>query len=275
MDHWKVVLLLERAAQALVLTDEQGRWLWVNQATVELLGHSHATLVGSNGSDLLPDWPVQSNATLIQTVYRRPDGVQRHLWIERLLLALEYPYRLFAIYVLPPRHTCSTQTCTEGLYYRTLFDLLPVGVAIADATGRIVAANPASELILGVELPVILRSRLDDPGLCSLPAEERPVVQAWKNRQIITNRLISFTRPDGCERWISVNAAPLPNGGVITAYVDVTEQEQTKIALRQNQEKFQRIADMFPGVIYTVIEDENGPQTYEYLSPGFERIHEL
>ncbi|MDW8328212.1 MAG: PAS domain S-box protein, partial [Anaerolineales bacterium] len=276
LDHRDVGFLLERVAQALVLTDDWGRWLWVNQATVELLGRSRQSLVGRKGSEIITDWPSQARAMSVQTVYRRPHGPQRTLWIERLPLWLEHPYQLFAIYVLPPAPAYTTLSRTEGIYYRSLFDLLPIGITIADAAGKIVDANPASELILGVKLPSLLQHNLMElDSLITLPLEEQACFKAWKNRQFVANKITPLVQPNGSQRWLSVSAAPLPNGGVITTYIDITEQEKAKIALHQSQAKFQRIADMFPGVIYTVIEDENGPQAYEYLNPGFERIYGL
>lgn len=275
VDRRDLGLLLERSAQALVLTNDHGRWLWVNQAAAELLGRSRRALLTTNRSDWFPDWPAVNNGRLTRTVYRRPDGVEWLLWIEQLPLWLEHPYQLWAIYALPPQHLYPQPVDPESLYYRTLFELLPVGVGIIDANGKITASNPASELILGIPVSELVKYRIDDPGLCSLPPDERPVVRAWKNRQVVTNQTLHFVRPDGSECCLSVNAAPLPNGGLIVAYVDITEQEQAKAALRQSQVRFQRIADMFPGVIYTVVEDEQGPQAYEYLSPAFTTIYGL
>jgi PAS domain S-box-containing protein len=50
---------------------------------------------------------------------------------------------------------------------------------------------------------------------------------------------------------------------------------QVKGALQENEVRFQKIAAVSPGVIYTVVENPDGPVQYQYLSAAFEEIHEV
>ncbi|XWK90577.1 MAG: PAS domain S-box protein [Phormidium sp.] len=85
--------------------------------------------------------------------------------------------------------------------------------------------------------------------------------------------------PSGKVKWLQANSQPekRSNGtiawhGVIT---DITDHKQAQEALRQSEERFQKLAAASPGVIYTVIEYPSGPVCYEYVSPAFEEIHEI
>ncbi|BAU10269.1 two-component hybrid sensor and regulator [Leptolyngbya sp. NIES-3755] len=53
------------------------------------------------------------------------------------------------------------------------------------------------------------------------------------------------------------------------------QREQAEADLRDSENRFQQLAAASPSVIYTVIEDSNGPTQFEYLSPAFETIHEI
>jgi PAS domain S-box-containing protein len=45
--------------------------------------------------------------------------------------------------------------------------------------------------------------------------------------------------------------------------------------LKEKENRFQTLAAALPGVLYTVVEELNGPTHFEYLSPVFEEIHEI
>jgi len=57
--------------------------------------------------------------------------------------------------------------------------------------------------------------------------------------------------------------------------IDITDRKLAEEALQQIEFRLQQLAAASPGVIYTVVEDPNGPARYDYLSPVFEEIHEI
>lgn len=56
---------------------------------------------------------------------------------------------------------------------------------------------------------------------------------------------------------------------------DITEQKIIENTLKENQERFERFSNASPVVLYIVVENENGIVYFEYLSPAFEKIHEV
>ncbi len=92
--------------------------------------------------------------------------------------------------------------------------------------------------------------------------------------------------PSGKLKWLQAKSKPerRSNGAIAWhgVILDISEQQaalrerkQAEQALRQSEERFQKLAAASPGVIYTVIEYPTGPVKYEYLSPAFEEIYEI
>jgi rsbT co-antagonist protein RsbR len=113
-----------------------------------------------------------------------------------------------------------------------LLDQNPDGIAIADANG-LAATNPASAQIFGSTNSTSgMNSWTDEYGLkkadgtTPYPMDEIPIVRAMRGASLDNELLFAKTpeRPDGF--WISCSARPLPNGGAISVFRDVTERKQ-------------------------------------------------
>ncbi len=267
---------LEQALGARVITDERGYWVWVNRKAAELFRCSRQELVGRAGADLLPGWPQDGVPVNLATLCPYPDGSIKFLTVSYVPSDLAPRYRLFAVSESPPH--------ISEIYYRTLFNLLPVGVSVIDREGNLIAANPASAEILGVSVTEHCQSRIDSPlwrvlrpDGTPMPPEEYGSTQTLHTRRPYIGQIKQVIRPDGSRRWLSVNSAPSPleNGAVMVTYTDITEQTEAQNALQKVQKQIHNIAQVSPAVIYSVIESADGPSRYEYLSPAFERIHEI
>ncbi|NEP09571.1 MAG: PAS domain S-box protein [Symploca sp. SIO2C1] len=145
--------------------------------------------------------------------------------------------------------------------YKTLFEILPIGVSITDKVGNIIEANPASEEILeilGVQQNHLVdrtnkggkeTRRLEDKGnkvLCTnttqyqqqiIRPDGKPIVasefackRALKENKTIQNVEMGVVKPEQETTWLSVTAAPIPlkDYGVAIAYVDITERKKVE-----------------------------------------------
>jgi PAS domain S-box-containing protein len=74
------------------------------------------------------------------------------------------------------------------------------------------------------------------------------------------------TRPDGTV--IEVLGTPLPGGGMVTTYTDITEQEKTQDAVRRERDFRQHIIESIPGVFYLI--DPDG--RFLLWNRNFERV---
>jgi PAS domain S-box-containing protein len=131
--------------------------------------------------------------------------------------------------------------------YKTLFEILPIGVAIADKDGNILQANPASEKILGKsiveEKPLNIRNlewEIIRPNGSKMPATEWACLQALRKNIVVKNQEAGIVKADGNIAWMSITAAPIPlvGYGVAIAYVDITERKQ----IEQMKEEFLAVA---------------------------------
>jgi PAS domain S-box-containing protein len=110
--------------------------------------------------------------------------------------------------------------------FRTVFDIAPMGIAIADREGRFLEANPAACRIFGYSREELIGLSVDDRH----PAESMPAIrqlfQAKARREQPSVERIPFTRPDGTTIDCNITATVTEIDGrpAIVAFVaDVTD----------------------------------------------------
>ncbi len=116
--------------------------------------------------------------------------------------------------------------------YRVLFETLPTGVTMADETGQILESNRVAERILGLTPTEQAQRKIDGsewsiirPDGSPMPADEYASVRAMKEQRLINQVEMGVAQSSGEIAWISVNAAPLPNIGVVITYEDITDRK--------------------------------------------------
>lgn len=128
--------------------------------------------------------------------------------------------------------------------YRLLFETMAQGVVYQDRQGRITAANPAAEHILGLGLGLdqmqgrssvdpLWRAIREDGS--DFPGDAHPSMQALRSGQAVRNVVMGVFHPEeGAYRWILVNATPQYREGesepyqVYTTFTDITERKQVE-----------------------------------------------
>jgi PAS domain S-box-containing protein len=116
-----------------------------------------------------------------------------------------------------------------------------------------------------------------------LPPEEWPTLRARNEQRRQGNAElyeVRLCRKDGEFFWAEVNATPYQNAdgeivGTLGAVTDISERKQTEAALRASQQRFQRIADNVPGLVFQVARHADGSLYFPYLSDGGRGIFEL
>ncbi|HAJ62654.1 MAG TPA: hypothetical protein DCP31_28260, partial [Cyanobacteria bacterium UBA8543] len=134
--------------------------------------------------------------------------------------------------------------------YKTLFEILPIGISITNEKGKIIEVNPASEQILGLSNAESSRRRYDSPEWqivrpdgTPMPVSEFPCARVFAENKVITNVELGMVKPDGEITWLAVTAAPIPLSGygVAIAYTDISEQKQAEETLRSQAQREQLI----------------------------------
>ncbi|MBA3057526.1 MAG: PAS-domain containing protein [Gammaproteobacteria bacterium] len=136
---------------------------------------------------------------------------------------------------------------------QTLVNNLPSGVSIFDANLDLVLINQQAIDLLGFT-PEVLQQHPNFAGLARWNVERgeygdvdvESVVAAMMDKAAhpVAHRM-ERTRPNGTV--IELRGAPIPHGGFVTIYSDVTEQKTIERELRQQSEVFQTLVDNIPG----------------------------
>ena len=114
---------------------------------------------------------------------------------------------------------------------RTIFDLLPVGVALTDRAGRIIERNATASRLLGSGLESDLGDALDATRWnvlradgSTMPEAEFPWVQARASGREVRDVMMNLVQSGG-STWLSASAMPIehPRYGQVIALVNITE----------------------------------------------------
>ena len=159
---------------------------------------------------------------------RTDDGVIR-AWVGA---HIDYPDRLEA-----ERQHTPTAEQTGSVHLQELLDVLPVGVAIADAQGRATMLNPAFKELWGEDAS--LPDRIERyaelrgwwPDGRRIAAEDWGLARALQHGEVVIGEEIEIQSFAGKRKTILNNAAPMRDasgaiiGGVV-AFLEITERRQ-------------------------------------------------
>lgn len=150
-----------------------------------------------------------------------------------------------------------------------VFELLPVGIWLADRTGRIVAHNPAAERIWG-GARLVAPEQFDQyegwwvgSGKCIEP-DEWALVRAVRRGETCIGELVRIRCFDGSFKTIINSAAPLRGDdgeihGALVVNEDITALHDAQEKLRASEELFRTIFDLLPVGVW--IADRDGRVT--------------
>lgn len=141
---------------------------------------------------------------------------------------------------------------TTEARFKSLFDLLPLGVAVTDERGHIVASNPASEALVGIPSDDLLRRDFQGPYWdilrtdgSPMPPQEYASVRAMKEQRRIPDMEMGVRRPNGQVTWLLVTAEPIPveGYGVLIVYRDVSAHRLAQQQLITSEARWQFALD--------------------------------
>lgn len=129
-------------------------------------------------------------------------------------------------------------------HLRTLYEAVPCGIIVRDASGRIVFANAAAKRILRTDLdpaegrlwmPSLARTREDGSDL---PLSETPGAIAGRTGEPIRDFAMRVTRLDRTDCWLLVDAVPLKDDAgrvvqVVTSLTDISERKRLETELER------------------------------------------
>ena len=296
-DHQRLRALLEALPLGVLLFQPDGR-LFFNRRTEDLLGIKLSPDGGSaqyRNLILYPDGRPVPPERLVSTrvlrlgetvtgeeyLVQRPDG-------ERLpILGSAAPIRdaqgrvvgCVAVFQdVSERMRIEKAMRDNARLLQAVFDILPVGVWIADETGRIVRNNPAGERVWKgaryIDVPQFgeYKGWWIDSGK-PIAAEEWALARALRKGETSTGELVRIQCFDGSFKTIINSAAPLRNeegaiAGAIVVNEDISALHEAQEKQRASEQLLRTVIELLPVGLW--VADREGKITL--ANPAGERI---
>jgi two-component system cell cycle sensor histidine kinase/response regulator CckA len=207
----------------------------------------------------------QSGLGEMESRFRRKDGSAVDVLVRSAWLDDQRPEAgaTFTVLDITGRKQAEEHLRDSEYKYRTLFERIPQGVVVQDASGRILDCNPSAQRILG-------RSREEMLGLGSQSPDWRcihedgsdflgdthPVMEALRNG-VATKKVVMgvFNRDRNDYVWLSVDAVPLYHDGadlpygVFSSFTDITQDRLLQQALIHSQ-KLEAVGRLAGGIAH-------------------------
>ncbi len=241
--------LFELSAAAILIHDDHGRILQVNQRVCDSLDYTRQELlrmevteieVGADAEEMLAAWAQMhaSAAQMISGVHRRKDGstFPVEVWIRRISLEGE-PLILAEAHDVGERREAEEKLAFAEAHYRRLVETAPQAIYALDAEGRFIELNPAGERLLERSAEDVMGQHFStvitpaDLGVATNGFER--VISGEEYSIAFEERIL---RPSGDERLLYITETAIEEGGVITGTHgiawDITEERADQEQIR-------------------------------------------
>jgi PAS domain S-box-containing protein len=238
--------IAQNSGEALLVKDHDGRLAWINDVAANALGRPAAQLLGLLPVDYLPPELAAESTEHDARVIERGERVVAEERTApfggagdvRVWMATKTPWRDASgrvVGVIGVSHEITELRRAEGALrasearFRGVFEQAALGVAVLDAQGRIVSANPALAALVGTA-----RASLRGKACSELVhAQDRePLLAAVATLMARKRRKaqleLRLQRADGTLRWVNQVMSALGDGdappsGLVTLLADITE----------------------------------------------------
>ncbi|PLX80056.1 MAG: hypothetical protein C0615_01675 [Desulfuromonas sp.] len=270
--------LVEQAADAIIIHDDSGRLVEVNDQACISLGCSREELLEMSILEIEATYDsVQLSSIWTSVRYGNPLTMESRYWrkdgsvfpVEIRLGSFSMQNKtLFLALVrdISERKKADAALRESEERYRSVVTTMREGVVLFDHSGKLVASNPATETILKknhAELVDMLASEgwsaYRDSGR-KFPAGWNPVSLTLENAKAYENIVMGFDFDDDgeVEIWLEVNTRPVRQegsqipSGVVMTLTDVTEKRKVMQALKESEEQVRLLLDSTAEGIYGV-----------------------
>ncbi|HZM11627.1 MAG TPA: PAS domain S-box protein, partial [Candidatus Limnocylindrales bacterium] len=214
--------VLQATANSIVITDNQGTILWVNQAFSQLTGYSSGEAVGKNPRLLKSGehdsafyrnmWAAITSGNIWngEVINRKKDG---SLYTEEMTITpLHIGTGGITHYVAIKQNVTLRKLAEDGLRraeekYRLIFQNAPIGIFQATPEGRSIIVNPALARMHGYDSPEQLMAEVSNVGhqLFVDPNALQEIARLLEKEPVLRDIELEIYDKGGKRRWLSAN----------------------------------------------------------------------
>lgn len=251
---------------------EEGRFIEVNQAFLNVTGFARRDVIGATSSEL-GLWPEDVDRAEIVAHFdrhhrldalpcrfRMGDGQTRHFLWSAEAVALEGERCLISSLLdVTVQHRMQQALLESEERYRSLYNNIPVGLFRTTPQGHILSANPALVDLFGYDSEKAFLAQ-SSANLYARPDVRRKMLAELNRDGAVFWEAIEFRRRDGSTFWGTLSATKIVGrdgeflflDGVIQ---DVTERQLAAEKLQEEKRFSETVVNSLPGVFYLYDED--------------------
>jgi PAS domain S-box-containing protein len=249
-------------AVKLILDAQSGAILEANQAALDFYGYSHSQLLQHTIIDLGYTNPTNhddddnrlifdnSEQTYFTAQHRLASGAIRDVEIHSGPIIENDQVLLYAIiHDVTEQQRIKKALKASEAKLRSMYHLLPVGVAITDQQGVIIDNNPALAAFFEHDnhsIPPQAHWSLHWPDGTPLSELDYPARRAITSGELVYYSEIALHHHNR-QSWVTICAMPMHDGGAIMVYVDIDAQRDAADQLQQLTERL-RLATEAGGI---------------------------
>ena len=268
----------ENGAIGLHLVGPDGTILRANRAELEMLGYTAAEYVGRNIAEFHADRHViddiLARLSAGQKLDKYParllakDGSIRHVVITSSVQFRHGKFintRCFTLDVTGWKEAEAGLKERDQLLAAT-YENADIGIAQADAEGRLIRVNESLSLITGYTREELLSRTFFDLTHPDDREKDRAHYEKQVSGEVDRYRIEKrYVRKDGSFVWVSVNSSSVRDGAgklscTVRVLQDINKQKLAEEALKDRERQFRELLEMLPAAIYTT--DAEGRITF-------------
>lgn len=266
--------LVESAASILLKWDKDGNILFLNEYGLEFFGFAEHEIIGHSVIGTIVPVQESSGRDLVQLmtdIFENPAAYESGLnenirkngqrvwvaWRNRIVRdETGQPIGVFSVgidmtdrlRIEREKKLASEQLAMRHQWLRSVLEHFPGGVSVVDAEFGLVEYNHQFQALLAFPDELLTRPGVTLIDLIRFNAErgeygqvdiETYMTQAVTQLKLNVPHRFERTRPDGCV--LEVRGTPLPDGGFVSSYVDVTERKQAEAELRAVNARYEAL----------------------------------